>query len=221
VVVNTNTKPERRTIFMMSKPLPDEAHDISKTIGKNIGQLRAKLNLTQSELGAKIGLSGGQICNIENIRGKNKNTAGYNLRTLCAVARALNSRLVIKFVPIEDKRPAVIVKTRPVAATISCGTSAPGTENLAFTPVPEPKSVPRPEPAPTPAPTPAEKVVFRTVYRPAPVTKTTWESWARRWYMHKNWIVSAIGCAILNKIQAENGRKMKETLEQGKGLRAR
>ncbi len=79
-------------------------------IGIQIARLREKQNLNQTQLAARAGMNASKISRIE--------TAPNNvtLNTLARLARALNTRVKIAFVPMTEKRAAVAYKRAAVVA---------------------------------------------------------------------------------------------------------
>src|ERR1700739_1331527 len=71
--------------------------------GIQIARLREEENLNQTQLAARAGMNASKISRIET------STRNVTLSTLARVARALNRKIRVEFVPLKTKRPA---KTR-------------------------------------------------------------------------------------------------------------
>jgi len=81
--------PEMETLLAQAESDMDVAEQIYK--------LRIEADLTQKELGEKIGTTASVICRLESA-----DYDGHSLSMLRRIAAALNRRVKISFVPIEE-----------------------------------------------------------------------------------------------------------------------
>lgn len=73
-----------------------------REILKSIARLRHEKGLTQKDISAKSGISQGELSNIEN--GKTNPT----LSTLQKLAKAMDSKLELKFTPLDTREPELL-----------------------------------------------------------------------------------------------------------------
>jgi len=74
-----------------------EAELVNADVARKLYDLRSGAKLTQGELAKLVGTSASVISRLENA-----DYEGHSLAMLRRVAKALNSRLEIRFVPIEE-----------------------------------------------------------------------------------------------------------------------
>ncbi len=74
-----------------------EAEETRMDVAEQIYKLRTEAGLTQKELAEKIGTTASVICRLESA-----DYEGHSLSMLRRVAAALNRRVKVSFVPLED-----------------------------------------------------------------------------------------------------------------------
>jgi transcriptional regulator with XRE-family HTH domain len=79
-------------------------------VGIQIARLREKQKLNQTQLAARAGMNASKISRIET------SSKNVTLSTLARLARALNTRIKIDFVPRVEKRAVAIAHKRAAVA---------------------------------------------------------------------------------------------------------
>jgi transcriptional regulator with XRE-family HTH domain len=85
-------------------PIEQRARSIEQELGLEVRRLRKKQELTVSELGAAAGISGGMLSKIEN------GTISPSLKTISALAKALNVSIGSLFAETDERRDSSFVK---------------------------------------------------------------------------------------------------------------